>query len=81
MLEVQLVVRGAGTDVPVACSDSPVLVKHVARAMLREMESWRWNDRVLDGLAAEERRKFLGMMRVVGVRLEKDTKGDAVDDN
>lgn len=69
MLEVQLCRRSPnGVVIPLARDDSPVLVRSVARALLRKMETWRFSDEVLDALAKEERQAFVRTLEVEGIK-------------
>ena len=69
MLEVQLVRRSRnGVVIPVARSDKRELVSHVAQAIVREMEAWRFRDEVLDDLAQRERKALSELLRTEGVK-------------
>lgn len=69
MLEVQLVRRSRnGVAIPVARSGSRALVSSVAEAILAEMDRWRFEDEVLNDVAAQERRALRRLLRREGVR-------------
>jgi len=69
MLEVQLVRRSRnGVVIPVARSDKRELVNHVAQAITKEMEAWRFRDEVLDDLAQRERKTLAEVLRAEGVK-------------
>ncbi len=69
MLEVQLCRRFRnGVVIPLARDDSPVLVRSVAKAMLRKMEGWRFDDEALDALAEQERQAFVRALEAEGLK-------------